>query len=151
MGSLHSFDAVSDASCEPVARSPAESGNGAFAHNGNTLRIVASAVSRVSIHSLASGLVAIVTKATVDGLVVHLIGRCLDQALSSFFGPSVDEVAVRAVCVTASKLDRCSAAPSARDDLTQVIANREAQLRHSFHARGASLVVAGLACLVSGL
>lgn len=149
--SLRNITAASDTPCEPIARSPAESRNGTLAHDGNTLRIVAGAVRRIGIHSLASGFVTVVTKTTVDGLVVHLISCCLHQAFSSLFGPPVDEVSVRAVCIAASKLDRCSAAPSAREDFAQVVADREAQLRHRFHARRTSLVVAGLACLVTGL
>lgn len=105
----------------------------------------------IGVNSLASGLLAVLSKGAVHGDVVLLLGGRLDQVLSSLHSPAVYEVTVRAVCIAAGKLDGCGAAPSIGEDFAEVVADREAQLRHSLHACRASLVVTGLACLVAGL
>ena len=80
-----------------------------------------------------------------------LLGCRLNQALSSLFGPTVDEVAVRAVSVAAGKLDWRGAAPSVGKGFAEVVADGEAQLRHGLHTGWACFVVARLACFVAGL
>jgi hypothetical protein len=137
--------------CEPVARGPAKGGDRTLAHGRNALCVVAGAVGGVGVNSLAAGLLTILAKGSVHRDVVLLLGGRCNQVLSSLRSPSVDEVTVRAVGVAAGKLDRCGAAPSLGKDFAEIVADGEAQLRHSLHARRASLVVAGLACLVSGL
>lgn len=122
-----------------------------LAHQANTLGIVAGAVRRVSIGSLAGGTRVVAAKGTVDSGKLLLLRGCGNHVLSSLLGPSVDEVTVRAPSGTAGKLDGCLAAPAVGQGLAQVPADAEAQLRHRLHALGTPVGSSVVARLVSRL
>jgi hypothetical protein len=80
-----------------------------------------------------------------------LLRGCGDKAFAALLGPAIDEVAVRAVRITAGELERCDAGPAIGQDAAEVVADGEAKLGHGLHAGGTGAVAAGGAGLVSGL
>jgi hypothetical protein len=112
-------------------------------HGRNTLRVIPRAIVGISVSRFAVHLVAISSKRAVDRNVLLLLRGRRDQALATLLGPSIDEVAVRAVGITTGELEWRDASPAFGEDGAQVVADGEAQLGHGFHAAGAGAVAAG--------
>lgn len=62
-----------------------------------------------------------------------------EHVLRGFGQPAVDEVAVRAVRRSACELERRRAGPAVGEDLAEVVADGEAQLRDALHSRRAAV------------
>lgn len=68
------------------------------------------------------------------------VGTGIDHVLRSLGQPPIDEVSVQAERAPARQLERRGAGPAIGDDLTQVVADGEAQLGHAAHTLGAAVL-----------
>lgn len=92
-----------------------------------------------------------ISQISVHRRVLRLARCCTDYCLGRLLSPTVDKIAVRAPCVATGELQRCGAAPAVGQDLAQIVADAEAQLRHCLHAFGAAVGRAEAAVLVGSL
>lgn len=133
---------------EPSPANPSESRNITLAHHANTLGVVAGALARLLVGTLAVGLVAVASQAALDSEEFALVRRSANHILGRFLGPALDEVAVAAECRAARQLAGEGTGPAVGQRLAQVVADREAELRHRLEALRAPVVGAVAARLV---
>lgn len=122
-----------------------------LAHGGNALGVVAGAVGGVSVGGLAGRTGVVGAEGAVDGGELLLLLGGGEHVGGSLRGPTVDEVAVRAPGGAAGELEGRGAAPAVGEDLAEVVADGEAELRHGLHAGGAAATALGLVGGLEGL
>ncbi len=129
-------------------RRPAESRNRPLTLHLNAIRVVARAILRVRINSHTVHDIAVIAQRTVDRQVLVLARHCSNEVDSTLIGPAVDEVSVAAERVAGSEHDGRGAGPARREDLAEIVADGEAESRHSLHARWALVIGAWTAGFV---
>jgi hypothetical protein len=112
-------------------------------HNRHTLRILPRAIPGIRISRLTLRLITVLAETAVDRDILLLLRRRLHQTFATFLSPAIDEIAVRAVGISAGELDRSRAGPAFGQDRAEVVADGEAELGHGLHAGGTGAVAAG--------
>ena len=113
-----------------------------LAHHGQARLIVVSAAVGISVSSSARRTALAITVLAVDLRKLALILGVVEHVLGGVLEPAVNKVTMHAERRAGRELERGRAAPSIRQDLAQVVADREAQARDAVPALGA--VVLGL-------